>query len=157
MTTINTGINQETREAMAQELSKILASNYTLYLKTQNFHWNVTGPFFQILHTMFEVQYTELAIANDEIAERIRALGIFAPGTYTEFSKLTFVEEPKGRLKAKDMVQTLLEDHEKMIQAIRIALEKAGEQGDEATADILSPRLSTHEKTAWMLRSFLEE
>lgn len=153
---MKTGITESARSEIAQELSKLLASNYILFIKTQNFHWNVTGPHFQSLHEMFENQYNDLFAANDEIAERIRALGFPAPGTTAEFAKLSFLKEAKGTPKAEAMVRELLADHETMISALRETIEKAAEVEDEGTNDILSPRLSAHEKTAWMLRSFLE-
>ena len=157
MSPLNTDLSINTRSEMAHELSKLLASNYTLYLKTQNFHWNVKGPFFQSLHTMFETQYNELAMANDDIAERILALGFPAPATYKEFAELSFIKEPEANLKAVNMVAELVEGHQIMIKAIREIIGKAGDQNDEATNDLLSPRLNAHEKTLWMLRTFLEE
>lgn len=138
-----------------KHLGQLLASNYTLYLKTQNFHWNVTGPFFQTLHLMFEEQYTTLAVANDDIAERIRALGAPAPATYREFSELSFISEPDGKHTAEEMVQSLLSDHEKIIEFEKKLLEETSEIGDEGTADLLTTRVAEQEKTAWMLRSFL--
>jgi starvation-inducible DNA-binding protein len=146
-----------TQNEIIQELGKLLASNYTLYLKTQNFHWNVTGPFFQTLHLMFEGQYNALAMANDEIAERIRSLGAPAPGTYREFAKLSFIQEPEGKLKAEEMVKSLMKDHETLIKFSKELIEKAGELGDEGTIDLLTTRVSAQEKTAWMLRSFLQD
>lgn len=143
------------KEQVVEGLGQLLASNYTLYLKTQNFHWNVTGPFFQTLHLMFEDQYTALAMANDAIAERLRSLGEPAPGTYREFSGLSFIAEPKGLMKAEEMVKTLLEDHEKLIQFAKDLLEPASSIRDEGTVDLLTSRISEQEKTAWMLRSFL--
>lgn len=142
---------------IVEGLGKLLASNYTLYLKTQNFHWNVTGPFFQTLHLMFEAQYQELALANDELAERIRSLAAPAPGTYREFAELSFVDEPKGIPKAEAMVAELLAGHEAMIDFAKKLLEQAAEIHDEGTVDLLSTRISAQEKTAWMLRSFLNQ
>lgn len=142
-------------EQVVEGLGVLLASTYTLYLKTQNFHWNVMGPFFQTLHLMFEEQYTALAMANDEIAERIRSLGEPAPGTYREFAKLSFVSEPTDPLKAEEMVAELLSDHEKIIEFSKELLEVASSIRDEGTADLLTTRISEQEKTAWMLRSFL--
>ncbi|MDF2379617.1 MAG: DNA starvation/stationary phase protection protein [Candidatus Gracilibacteria bacterium] len=139
------------------DMGKLLASTYTLYLKTQNFHWNVTGPFFQTLHLMFEEQYTALALANDGIAERIRALGAPAPATYAEYSQLSIITEPQGKQSAERMVEMLLQDHEKIISFTKKLLIKATDQGDEGTADILTTRISDQEKTAWMLRSFLDK
>jgi len=143
------------KELVIDGLGQLLASNYTLYLKTQNFHWNVTGPFFQTLHLMFEGQYTALALANDEIAERIRSLDAPAPATYREYAKLSFVKEPEGQLSAEDMVSALLKDHETIIAFAKELLEKASSINDEGTADLLTGRISQLEKTAWMLRSFL--
>ena len=157
MTLLNTDLDMKVRSEMAHELSKLLASNYTLYLKTQNFHWNVKGPFFQSLHTMFETQYNELAIANDDIAERILALGFPAPATYAEFTTLSFIKDPEPNLKAVNMVAELVEGHQVMIKSIRELIGKASDENDEATNDLLSPRLNAHEKTLWMLRTFLEE
>lgn len=145
-----------TQEKVVEDLGKLLASTYTLYLKTQNFHWNVTGPFFQTLHLMFETQYNALALANDEIAERIRSLGAPAPGTYREFAQLSFISEPQGKLKAEDMVQALKDDHRVIIDRIKAMIEEAGSIGDEGSVDLLTTRLSEHEKTAWMLQSFLD-
>lgn len=147
----------DVQTSVTQKLKVLLASNYSLYIKTQNFHWNVTGPFFQTLHLMFEGQYTELALANDEIAERVRALNERAPGSYQEFSELSIIEENTEKIPANDMVQNLLKDHETLAEFIRGIIQEAGEIGDEATNDLLSPRLNAHEKTAWMLRSFLGE
>lgn len=156
MSKLNTGIEQGAVDQIVQKLSELLASNYTLYLKTQNFHWNVRGPFFQQLHTMFELQYDELAIANDQIAERIRALGVLAPGSAAKFAKLSFIEESEEDVKAEKMVKILLEDNELLTQKIRELLVIAGDAGDDATGDLLGPRMSSHEKTSWMLRAFLE-
>lgn len=156
MTNINTGLEKSDREQIAAELSKLLASHYTLYIKTQNFHWNVRGPFFQQLHLMFEGQYNELALGNDEIAERIRALGVLAPGSYAQFAKLSFIEESAEDLLAEKMVEILLTDHEKLISEMRKILNLAGDIGDNATEDLIGPKINTHEKTAWMLRSFLD-
>ncbi|MBT3349008.1 DNA starvation/stationary phase protection protein [bacterium] len=136
---------------IVRELSEILASNYILYIKTQNYHWNVTGPAFFGLHAMLEKMYNDLFTANDDIAERIRALGNFAPGTASEFLKLSFVDEPTEIPSAEKMVETLLADHEKMAEKMK----KLAQNADEGTQDLLSPRVATHEKTAWMLRSFL--
>ena len=141
---------------ISEELSKLLASTYTLYLKTQNYHWNVTGPFFQTLHAMFEQQYTALAVANDDIAERIRTLGAFAPGSYKEFSKLSFIDEAHERPKAEEMVKTLMKDHETLIEFTKDLIEVAAEVKDEGTVDLLTGRVSEQEKTVWMLRSFLD-
>lgn len=145
------------KEQVVQDLSKYLASTYTLYLKTQNFHWNVTGPFFQTLHLMFEEQYTALAMANDQIAERIRSLGAPAPGTYREFAQLSFIDEPQGKPSAKEMVEMLMQDHEAIIAFAKKLMEEAGDMNDEGTLDLLSSRIAEQEKTVWMLRSFLQE
>jgi starvation-inducible DNA-binding protein len=141
---------------MTSELSKLLADSYTLYLKTHNFHWNVTGPMFQTLHLMFEGQYTELSTAVDLIAERIRALGVFAPATYAEFSKLTCIKEPVGVPRPLEMIQQLVDGHEAVIRTARTAFAAVEKGGDEASADLLTQRMQLHEKTAWMLRSLLE-
>ena len=145
-----------TQETLIHDLGKLLASNYTLYLKTQNFHWNVTGPFFQTLHLMFETQYNALALANDAIAERIRSLGAPAPGTYREFATLSFIEEPLAKPKAEEMVRMLKDDHRRIIDFIKILIPQAASLGDEGSIDLLTTRLSEHEKTAWMLQSFSE-
>ena len=154
---LNTGIAPVKREALAEELSKLLADSYTLYLKTHNFHWNVTGPMFQTLHLMFEQHYTELAMAVDLIAERIRALGVFAPGSYAAFGRLASVTDTDGVPKALDMVRLLVEAHETVIRTARNVVNAAEDAGDQATADLGTQRLQGHEKTAWMLRSLLED
>ena len=152
---INTGINREEREAIAAGLSRLLADSYTLYLKTHNYHWNVTGPQFNTLHQMFEEQYTELATAVDEIAERIRALGIKAPGSYTEFAALTDIEEGSGDESAEEMIRQLAIGQETVVRTARKAFPAADEAHDEPTADLLTQRMQLHEKNAWMLRSML--
>jgi starvation-inducible DNA-binding protein len=154
---IDIGIKDQDRAQLAEELSKLLADSYTLYLKTHNFHWNVTGPMFNTLHVMFEQHYTELALAVDAIAERIRALGHPAPGTYAAFSRLATVSETDGVPKATEMVGLLLRAHETVVRTSRKVLSVAAEAGDDATADLATQRLQVHEKTAWMLRSLLEE
>jgi starvation-inducible DNA-binding protein len=154
---INIGINEPARRDIAQGLSRVLADSYTLYLKTHNYHWNVTGPMFQTLHNMFEVQYSELAIAVDDIAERIRSLGERAPGSYKEFSQLTSIQEDTNPPSARDMIANLVTSHETLIRTAREVYPKAAEANDEATADLLTQRIQLHEKTAWMLRSLLEE
>ena len=136
-------------------LKTILASNYVLYTKTQHFHWNVMGPHFQTLHVMFEAQYSALAEANDELAERIRALGEFAPGTHVKFNELSFIKEQPENPKAEAMVQELLNDHEAMIWHLQQGIEQAAGVNDDGTADLLTVRIEFHQKTAWMLRSFL--
>jgi starvation-inducible DNA-binding protein len=154
--TMDIGISQPDREAIAQGLSRLLADTYTLYLKTHNFHWNVTGPMFQTLHLMFETQYNELALAVDLIAERIRALGFPAPGTYAEFGRLSSIAETTGVPKAEDMIRLLVEGQEAVIRTARSVFPLADKASDEPTADLLTQRLQVHEKTAWMLRSLLE-
>ena len=153
---INIGIAESDRKNIAGELSKLLADSYTLYLKTHNFHWNVTGPMFQTLHLMFEQQYTELSTAVDLIAERIRALGIYAPATYREFSRLTSIKEPDSVPAYREMIQQLVDGHETVIRTARLAFPVVEKAGDEATADLLTQRMQLHEKSAWMLRSLLE-
>ena len=153
---INTGLTPSQREGIAEKLSHLLADSYTLYLKTHNFHWNVTGPLFNTLHEMFEVQYTELATAVDEIAERIRALGVRAPGSYAEFTKLTKIAEGSGNESAEDMIKALVEGQETVVRTAREAFPAAADANDEPTADLLTQRMQIHEKNAWMLRSMLE-
>jgi len=143
------------RRAVAPELARILAESYTLYLKTHNFHWNVTGPLFPSLHALFETQYTDLAAAVDEIAERIRALGEYAPGSYREFAELSSIEEASGRPDAASMVSDLARDNETIAASLRAAIEVAEEAGDTASADLMTGRLVVHDKNAWMLRSSL--
>lgn len=153
---IDIGIGEGDRKQITEGLSHLLADSYTLYLKTHNFHWNVTGPMFQTLHLMFETQYNELALAVDLIAERIRSLGHYAPATYAEYSALSSIKETKGVPPAKEMIAGLVHGHEavaKTARGIYPAVEKAH---DEATADLLTQRIQLHEKTAWMLRSLLE-
>jgi starvation-inducible DNA-binding protein len=152
---INTGISREEREAIAGGLSRLLADSYTLYLKTHNYHWNVTGPQFNTLHQMFEEQYTELATAVDEIAERIRALGVRAPGSYGEFATLTSIEEGSGEESAEEMIRQLAIGQETVVRTARSAFPTADEANDEPTADLLTQRMQLHEKNAWMLRSML--
>lgn len=152
---IDIGISVQDREQIAQGLSRLLADSYTLYVKTHNFHWNVEGPMFNSLHQMFETQYTELAAAVDEIAERIRALGFPAPGSYAQFAQLTRIEEETGNPEAREMVAQLARDQEIVVRTAREILPLAGNADDEPTADLLTQRMQTHEKTAWMLRSML--
>lgn len=154
---IDIGIPEKDRKAIAAGLSKLAADNFSLYLKTHNFHWNVTGPMFQTLHLMFETQYNELWLASDAIAERIRALGFPAPGTYAELAKLTVIKESKGIPKAVDMIKELVIGHEATARTARALFGPADKAGDEATADLLTQRIQIHEKTAWMLRSLLEQ
>lgn len=153
---INIGINEQDRQDIAQGLSKLLADTYTLYLKTHNFHWNVTGPMFQTLHLMFEAQYTELALAVDVIAERIRSLGVYAPGTYKQFAALSSIKEEDGIPKAQEMIRLLVEGQEAVVRTARSLYDVVEKANDEATADLLTQRIQLHEKTAWMLRSLLE-
>ena len=150
------GINNEDRQQIADGLSKLLADTYTLYLKTHYFHWNVTGPMFNTLHLMFETQYTELALAVDLVAERIRSLGVYAPGTDAQFSKLTSIDETVDVPKANDMIRELVAGHEAVCRTARSVFPAAEKASDEATSDLLTQRLQLHEKTAWMLRSLLE-
>ena len=153
--TINIGINEQDRIAIAGGLSRLLADTYTLYLKTHNFHWNVKGPMFNTLHLMFEEQYTELATAVDEIAERIRALGVTAPGSYKQFAALTSIEEETGELTAEEMIGQLVTDQETVVRTARSVFPEAENASDEPTADLLTQRMQIHEKTAWMLRSMI--
>ncbi|WP_416208529.1 Dps family protein [Fodinibius sp.] len=153
---INIGISEENRKEIADALSRVLADSYMLYLKTHNYHWNVTGELFHSLHEQFEEQYTELAEAIDEIAERIRALGYRAPGTFQEFNELTSVDEQQDEPEAMEMVRRLAVGNEQVLRTARQALEPANEAEDEATIDLLTERLKVHSKTAWMLRSHLE-
>ncbi|HAF02172.1 MAG TPA: DNA starvation/stationary phase protection protein [Methylophilaceae bacterium] len=151
------GIKAEDRKNIAHGLSRLLADTYTLYLKTHYFHWNVTGPMFNTLHLMFETQYTELALAVDAVAERIRALDVYAPGTYSQFAKLSSIPESKNVPNAKQMIKELVEGHEAVCRTARSVFPAADKADDEATADLLTQRLQLHEKTAWMLRSMLEK
>ncbi|MEL7044422.1 MAG: Dps family protein [Pseudomonadota bacterium] len=147
------GISEEDRIGIATGLKALLADSYTLYLQTHNFHWNVTGPQFRELHLMFEEHYTELATAVDEVAERIRTLGIAAPGTYKAFSELSSIEEIEGVPAASEMVERLTRGHEQIVKTCRAVLAKAQEAEDESTASLVSDRMRVHEKTAWMLRA----
>ncbi|MDR9433019.1 MAG: Dps family protein [Spiribacter sp.] len=153
---INIGIDEKTRAEIAGGVSRVLADSYSLYLKTHNFHWNVTGPMFNTLHMMFEEQYTELATAVDEIAERIRALGAPAPGSYSEYQRLTSIPEQTGAPEATEMIRQLVSDHETVARTAREVFSLADDAHDEPTADLLTQRMQIHEKTAWMLRSMLE-
>ena len=156
MQDINIGISPDDRREIAGGLSRLLADSYTLYLKTHNFHWNVTGPMFQTLHLMFETQYNELALAVDLIAERIRALGAPAPGSYREFGKLSSIPEAEGVPKATEMIRQLVDGQEAVVRTARQVFEIAERANDQPTADLLTQRMQIHEKTAWMLRSLLE-
>jgi starvation-inducible DNA-binding protein len=153
---INIGIDAKHRLQISDQLSKVLADTYTLYLKTHNFHWNVTGPMFQTLHLMFEQHYNELALAVDAVAERIRALGFPAPGTYRQFQALSSIKEEDEIPKAQSMIARLVEGHETVARTARAAFAIANEANDQPTCDLLTQRLQIHEKTAWMLRSLLE-
>jgi starvation-inducible DNA-binding protein len=153
---INLGIDSKDREEIVAGLSRLLADTYTLYLKTHNFHWNVTGPMFQTLHLMFEGQYTELALAVDAIAERIRSLGFPAPGTYSDYAKLTSIPETSGVPKATEMIRLLVEGQEAVVRTARSIFAVVEKASDEPTADLLTQRMQVHEKSAWMLRSLLE-
>lgn len=153
MSTIDIGINESDRLSIAEGLKALLADSYTLYLQTHNFHWNVTGPQFRELHLMFEEHYTELAIAVDEIAERIRTLDVPAPGTYRAFAELSSIEEVEGIPKAVEMVRRLTVGHEQVVKTCRAVLVKAQGADDESSAALISDRMRVHEKTAWMLRA----
>lgn len=153
---IDIGIPETQRHSIADGLARLLADSYTLYMKTHNFHWNVTGPMFATLHQLFEQEYTELAMAVDEIAERIRALGFPAPGSYTEFAKLSSVNDATGTLSADEMLRQLVADQETVVRTARSVFAVADEANDEPTADLLTQRMQIHEKNAWMLRSLLE-
>ena len=154
---INIGISEENRREIAEGLSRLLADTYTLYLKTHNYHWNVTGPMFQTLHLMFEQQYDELALAVDLIAERIRALGFPAPATYRQFLELSSIKEDDGVPAAQEMIRNLVQGQEAVARTARSVFSTADEANDQPTADLLTERMQVHEKTAWMLRSLLAE
>lgn len=154
---MDTGINTEDRAKIVESLSTVLADAYMLYLKTHNFHWNVTGPMFSSLHVMFEEQYTEQWTALDDIAERIRSLGHFAPATYKRYAELSSITEEPDVLSAKDMIRQLVEGNEILTRTLRAGVKIADELDDFPTADMLTTRMEVHEKNAWMLRSFLEQ
>lgn len=154
---VNIGISESHRKEISAGLAKLLADSYTLYLKTHNFHWNVTGSMFNTLHIMFMEQYTEMHTAVDDIAERIRSLGYPAPGSYLEFSKLTSIKEATVVPSAKEMIRQLLDGHETVARTARSVFPAAESASDEATLDLLTGRIQIHEKTAWMLRSLLDE
>jgi starvation-inducible DNA-binding protein len=154
---INIGIEESDRREIADGLSRLLADTYTLYLRTHNYHWNVTGPMFQTLHLMFEQQYNELALAVDQVAERIRALGFPAPGTYAEFARLSSIKEEEGVPSAQEMIRKLVEGQEAVVRTARGVFPVVDRASDEPTADLLTQRMQIHEKTAWMLRSLLAE
>jgi starvation-inducible DNA-binding protein len=154
---INIGISEKDRKKIAEGLARMQADTYTLYLKTHNFHWNVTGPMFQTLHLMFMTQYNEIWLAVDVIAERIRALGFPAPGSYKEFAALTEIKDSKGVPNAKEMIRQLVEGQETVVRTARSILPIADAAGDQPTADVLTQRMTVHEQNAWMLRSLLED
>ena len=154
---MDTGISPKDRAAIAKGLSRLLADTYVVYLKTHNFHWNVEGPMFQTLHQMFMEQYTETWNAIDLIAERIRSLGEYAPGTYREYARLTRIKETEGVPRAEEMVKLLIEGQEAVVRTAREALEVAEEANDQPTLDLLTQRMQIHEKNAWMLRSLLKK
>ncbi len=154
--TIDTSLDSTDRKRIAAELSRLLADSYTLYLKSHNYHWNVTGPMFQTLHLMFEQHYNELALAVDEIAERIRSLGHPAPATFGEFTALTSISEDETVPAALDMVRNLVDGHQTVTATARAVVAAADDGTDVATADLATRRIDIHEKTAWMLRSLLE-
>lgn len=150
---VDTGIAADDRSEIAEGLARVLADTYTLYLKTHNYHWNVTGPHFAALHAMFEEQYRELWAATDQIAERIRALGQYAPGTYAEYAKLTSIQEDNGVPSAEQMLKNLVKGHEQVVKTARDLFKLASEADDEVTADLMVQRMDASEKTAWMLRA----
>jgi starvation-inducible DNA-binding protein len=154
---MDTGISTEDRAKIVESLSTVLADAYMLYLKTHNFHWNVTGPMFSTLHVMFEEQYTEQWNALDDIAERIRSLGHFAPATYKRYAELSSISEEPDVLSAKEMIRQLVDGNETLIRTLRAGVKVADELDDYPTADMLTTRMEVHEKNAWMLRSFLEQ
>lgn len=154
---IDTGISEQDRRSIVEGLSRLLADTYTLYLKTHNYHWNVTGPMFQNLHLMFETQYAELALAVDLVAERIRALGSPAPGSYAQFAALTTLKEADGVPAAQDMVRQLMRDQETVVRTARALFRVVAQANDEPTAELLAQRMQVHEKNAWMLRATLEK
>ncbi len=153
---IDTGLDEQARKRVSAELSRLLADSYTLYLKSHNYHWNVTGPMFQTLHLMFEQHYNELALAVDEIAERIRALGHMAPATYREFSSLSSIDEDEAIPAATEMVRNLVRGHEAVVATARAVVDVAEQASDVASIDLATRRVDVHEKTAWMLRSMLD-
>ena len=154
---IDIGISAKERKRIADGLANVLADSYTLYLKTHNFHWNVTGPMFNTLHLMFEAQYNELALAVDLVAERIRALGHPAPGSYSAYAKLSSIEEAEGVPAAEEMIAQLVKGHEAVARTARGVFRAAEKASDQPTADLLTQRMQVHEKTAWMLRALLEQ
>jgi len=157
VSSVDIGITERDRARISDGLSRLLADTYTLYLKTHNFHWNVKGPMFQTLHLMFETQYNELALAVDLIAERIRALGYPAPGTYREYAKLSSIKETEGVPEAREMIRLLVEGQEAVVRTARSVFPLVDKAHDEPSADLLTQRMQVHEKTAWMLRALLEK
>jgi starvation-inducible DNA-binding protein len=155
MSNIHIGISEAQRHQIADGLSRLLADSYSLYLKTHNFHWNVTGPMFTTLHTLFETQYTELSLAIDTIAERIRALDFPAPGSFSLYQKLSSIPEEQGVPPAEQMIIQLLAGQEAVVRTARQILPIADEANDQVTLDLLTQRMEIHEKNAWMLRSLL--
>jgi starvation-inducible DNA-binding protein len=155
--TINIGLSEKDRRNIADGLSRMLADTYTLYLKTHNFHWNVTGPMFQTLHLMFMTQYNESWLAVDSLAERIRALGFPAPGSYKQFAELSSIKDSEGVPNAKEMIRQLVEGQETVVRTARAVFVIAESAGDQPTADLLTQRMTIHEQNAWMLRSLLED
>jgi starvation-inducible DNA-binding protein len=154
---VDIGISKKDRAVIADGLSRVLADTYTLYLKTHNYHWNVTGPMFQTLHLLFETQYNELALAVDLVAERIRALGYPAPGTYSDYARLSTIKEKAGVPKAADMIRDLVAGQEAVVRTARKVFPIVDKASDEPSADLLTQRMQVHEKNAWMLRSLLEK
>ncbi|MEW6729169.1 MAG: Dps family protein [Pseudomonadota bacterium] len=154
---INIGLDDKQRQAIAGGLARLLADSYSLFLMTHNFHWNVVGPQFNALHTMFEAQYTELFTGIDEIAERIRSLGEPAPGTFKQFEKLASFGIPEGTLDARGMLIELVKGQEAVVRTARDILPVAEKANDQPTIDLLTRRMETHEKNAWMLRSMAQE
>ncbi len=153
---LNTGIEESKRIEIAKSLSKLLTETYTLYLKTHKYHWNVTGPMFQSLHLMFEQHYTALALAVDEIAERIRVLGVKAPGSYSEFAELSKVKDDASQdVAANSMIENLPSDHEQVVRTAKAILPLLDGANDEGTNSLLGARIEYHEKTAWMLKSLI--
>ena len=152
----STAMSKQVKSKTVQPLNTLLASSYTLYLKTHNYHWNVTGPMFTTLHALFMTQYSELALAVDEVAERIRTLGAYAPGSYTAFAKLSKVKEETGHPDAKTMIKHLVADQAAIIEVARAVIKAAEKDGDQVSADLATRRMEVHAKNAWMLRSHLE-
>lgn len=154
---INIGLSEQDRQTITSSLSRLLADTYTVQLKTQNFHWNVRGPMFHTLHQLFETQYAELSVAVDQIAERIRTLGATAPASYSRFSELTSIKDGTGEESADEMISSLVDDNETIVRTARQAFSVTEAAKDEASADLLTQRMQVHEKSAWMLRTLLDE